>query len=631
LRLGLVKTFSLLSFVLSYCIICEMLPAMIVSGQPSVPYDLGDWTYISKPVYPIKINASQIPVGANWTYVYSLEKNQTYHVYCYGEWIDYDPFNNKTDYDIFVYNPLQEQVSYHTEAAGLPEHLGTTVDHPYFTPEHTGNYSFLIENDPRESQGAKEATFMLIEHVECDKWHKSHLQGKINSEPVENTSRAYEFSTTSKHVEVWIEVPDTLDMYEARLYPMANPSKEVGVILNDVPLSWEPGLYGNRSGLYGGYNLDSRGFRQTDAMASCEYPGQDMLINYTSFDEGNILYHLVLIGEHGVGDLNFRVKTDFEAPALNILNPPDTAFSNNDTTIIAVAKDNESGLKQVLLNYTRTDWTSWASIQMAPSQNQTFAGTIPEQPAGTTVAYQIVAFDEVENYAEVQSSYLVKNPSNLTCSLSNSTIYFGEDITVSGSISYGGLTVTLNYTFDETMESRPVSADAYGEYTDVHTPSMTGLWTVVATWPGNESCFGASSDPMNFTVLKRLMSVTCNMSAREIIIGETATVTGRIEPVFENMNMMLIFQRPNGSLIKEYVEIQLNGTFITSFQPDSTGSWRVQAQLQGDGLRYVSSNSDLQAFNVNDTWIERYKFYMIGGAIALVAAAIVYIKKYRGT
>jgi len=94
---------------------------------------------------------------------------------------------------------------------------------------------------------------------------------------------------------------------------------------------------------------------------------------------------------------------------------------------------------------------------------------------------------------------------------------------------------------------------------------------------------------------------------------------------------MLIFQRPNGSLIKEYVEIQLNGTFITSFQPDSTGSWRVQAQLQGDGLRYVSSNSDLQAFNVNDTWIERYKFYMIGGAIALVAAAIVYIKKYRGT
>lgn len=617
--------------VLGYCIVGTFLPAMIVSGQPLVPYDLGEWTYIGKPVYPLRINASQISIGANWTYVYNLEENHTYHVYCYGEWIDYDPLQNKTDYDIFVYDPLQEQVSYHTEAAGLPEHLGTTVDHPYFTPEHTGNYSFLIKNDPRESQGSKEATFMLIEHVESAMWHQSYLQGKVDGELVENTSRAYEFSTTSQHVEVWIDVPGTLDMYEARLYLMANPSKGVGVALNDVPLSWEPGLYGNSSGLYGGYNLDSRGFRRADTVASCEYPGQDMLINYTSPDEGNTLYHLVLIGEHGIGDLSFRVKTDFETPALDILNPPETAFSNNNATIFATAADSESGLKQVLLNYTTADWASWSSTQMVLIQNQTYVGTIPGQSAGTTVAYKIVAFDEVENYAEAQSSFEVKEPSNLTCVLSNSTIYFGEEITVSGLISHGGSMVTVNYTCGETLESKIVSADAYGEFADIYAPSKAGAWTMVASWPGNASCFGASNDLVNFTVLRSLISVSCSLSSNEITIGESAVITGQIEPAFDSMNMMLIFQRPNGTLIKEQTVIQSNGTYTTIFQPDSLGPWRVQAQLEGDDLRYVPTSSGLQAFNVNDTWIERYKFYMIGVAVALVAVVIAYVKKFRGT
>ncbi|UCC32870.1 MAG: hypothetical protein JSW53_03460, partial [Candidatus Bathyarchaeota archaeon] len=117
----------------------QLMLVVMVSAQPEVPYQVGNWTYTSKPVHPVRINASSIPIGANWTYTYSLEKNHSYHIYCYGEWITQDPFRNKTDYDIFVYDPLQEQISYHTEAAGLPEHLGNTVEQPYFIPKHTGN------------------------------------------------------------------------------------------------------------------------------------------------------------------------------------------------------------------------------------------------------------------------------------------------------------------------------------------------------------------------------------------------------------------------------------------------------------------------------------------------------------
>ena len=589
-----------------------------VSAQPSVPYNLGNWTYVSKPVFPVKINASQIPIGANWTYVYTLNKNSSYHVYCYGEWIDSE--SNETDYDIFVYDPFGELESYHTEAAGLPEHLGTTVDQPFFTPKHTGNYSFLIKNDPRESQEAKEATFMLIEHVNCNKWHQRYMEGKVNDKPVENTSWAYDFNTTSKHVEVWIEVPGTLDMYEARLYIMANPSEDMGDLLNNMPLAWEPGLYGDISELYGGFNLDSEGFRHTQAIASCEFPGEDMLINYTYPYEGNVLYHLVLIAEHGNGVLNFMVKTDFEAPKLSIQDPIEAAYSNNQTVITAYV-DEHSGLKKVLLNYTGDDWATSTAIEMAASQNQTYVGTIPGQPAGITVKYRVLAFDNAGNSVEVQGVYVVKNPTNITLALSKSVIHYGENITVTGSISHGGATVPLNYTCDDIVTPRLLSTNSSGFFTDVYFPNKTGSWAVTVGWEGNETCFGASGIYRNFTVEKTTMSITCNVTEESITIGENITVTGSVYPIVENLNVTLVFTTSNAT-IEQYAYTNSNGTFTASFKPNLIGSWRVQTRLDGDDLR-CEAYSELKPFRVNDTWINQYGIYIMGAVVAVVAVLVI--------
>lgn len=631
MRKGSTRGLNLFLLVLVCCITAPTPFTIItkVSAQPQVPYNLGNWTYVSKPVFPAKINASQIPIGDNWTYVYPLNENSTYHVYCYGEWIDYDPHSAKTDYDIFVYDPNGTQESYHTEAAGLPEHLGTTVDQPLFTPKHTGNYSFLIKNDPRESQGEKDATFMLIEHVDCNKWHQRYIEGKVNDKPVENTSWAYEFNTTSRHVEVWIEVPDTLDMYEARLYIMANPSKGMGVLLNNMPLAWEPGLYGDLSGLYGGYNLDSRGFRHSDAMASCEFPGEDMLINYTCPYEGNVLYHLVLIAEHGDGVLNFMVKTDFEAPKLSIQDPVEAAYSNNQTVITAYV-DEHSGLKKVLLNYTKDDWATWTAIDMTTSQNQTYVGTIPGQPAGATVKYKILASDKAGNKAEAQSSYVVKNPTNITCSLSKSVIHYGENVTVTGSISHGGATVTLNYTCGDDVTSKSLSTDSNGFFSNVYIPNKTGSWAVSVNWPGNESCFDASSGYINFTVEKTPMSITCDISEETITIGENITVTGLVYPTVENTTVTLIFTMPNGSTIEQYAHTSSNGTFTTSFKPNKIGSWQVRAKLSGNDLRNEAS-SEKKSFRVNDTWINQYKIHIIISVAAVIAilVAAVFIRRRR--
>jgi len=84
-------------------------------------------------------------------------------------------------------------------------------------------------------------------------------------------------------------------MYEARLYLMVCPEAEKPgweKCLMMCHLHGEPGLYGEVSGFYGGYNLESKEFRGV-AYASCEFYGQDMLINYTSPVKGRCLYHLV--------------------------------------------------------------------------------------------------------------------------------------------------------------------------------------------------------------------------------------------------------------------------------------------------------------------------------------------------
>jgi hypothetical protein len=106
-------------------------------------------------------------------------------------------------------------------------------------------------------------------------------------------------------------------------------------------------------------------------------------------------------------------------------------YSNSETTITVYVEEH-SGSDTVLLNYTSNDWSTSTTLEMTASQNQTYVGTIPRQPAVVTVKYRILAFDEAGNKTEAQDSYVVKNPTNLKYSLSKSVIQYGENITVTG-------------------------------------------------------------------------------------------------------------------------------------------------------------------------------------------------------
>jgi hypothetical protein len=454
-------------------------------------------TYLEKPVFPVLLHDFQVAIGENWSIVAPLVANHSYRVYCYGKWVD-NGSTPKTDYDIYVYNPLGMMEGYHTEAAGLPEHLGTTVDDAFFVPRFTGNYTFVLVNDPRESKGAQEATFMIIEDVECNAWHQQYVEGTdSNDVPVLNTSWGFEFVSVNQQVEVYVKVPETLDMYEARLYLMYDPKAANRTALNGVPLPYEPGLYGNQSStgnLVGGYNLESKEYRGM-AYASCEFYGQDMFLNFTSPFSGQNLYHLVFIGEKGSGTIDFLVKTKFGGVNLLPATVPGKVSPNENVTISYVS--NSSSLNNATLEYSSDLWKDVQVEEMEVLGNACRV-VIPGQAAGTIVDYRVAAHDVLENALAVNGSYSVKYDSVLNFSQSAASARPGENLTIVGSFTpqVADIPVTVYISFGNETREIESFTEADGSFKVYFSPETVGTWVVYARFNGTSSIYGCESPLM---------------------------------------------------------------------------------------------------------------------------------------
>ncbi len=505
--LAILLAAAMLILILNVCtaLTTSMAPGNSVEAQKFVHNFTsidGNGTYIEKPVFPIKINNMTIPIGETYTIICPLVAGFTYHVYCYGDWVHTGP-EPETDYDIYVYNPRNQLESTHTEAAGLPEHLGTTVDAPYFTAKKTGNYSFVLANDARESAGAEPATFMIIQHLDTDVWYTKSMEGKNGSEPQLNSSWAFEFMTNSSRIEVYVKVPNTLDMYEARLYLM---SDQKSISINNISLPWEPGLYGNQTAgsIVGGYNLESEGYRGV-AYASCEYLGKDMFLNYTlpaaqtGANGTETVYHLVLMGEVGEGTVEFLVKTNFGGGLTSKIQP--MRVTPNDIVPLSYMSDTNP-LQRATLQYTTDSWASSNLIHMAV-ENRTCNATIPKQQAGTIVKYRVTAQDKLENNLTAVGEYGVKQSVKITSfEIAQGTKLTGFNTTFTGKIdpAAAGETISIQFMSAAQTETVKTIVDPDGSFTAEFLPNATGTWTAQASFGGNSKIYETASSVVQFEV-----------------------------------------------------------------------------------------------------------------------------------
>lgn len=574
-------TVKLLLATILLAITVSLMGSITVNAIPFFPFT-GNSTFLNKPGFPVEIEEDQIEPGEVWTYLVPLKEDKVYHIYMIGEWVDLN--DHITDYDIFLYKVDKSTYKYlssHTEAAGYPEQVSNDGKGQYYIPESSGNYLLCVRNDPKDSNASQAATLMLIEHIEPNKFYSINMEEPEVNKTVPESSWAYEFNTSKPRIKVDIQVPSTLDMYEARFYPMANPNDDVGDILDGVLTPWDPGLHGELTGKYGGFNDDPQGYRHIDASDSCEASGEDMVLDYSTDENSNILYHLLYMSEIGQGRLRFRIQTDFTAPNITAINPPKYVVTDTDFDLSCEVLD-ESFINTVWLHYSVDGNETWTTI-WADQDGDVYHASVPGQDGGTTIYYYWEAFDSLGNYGYSYHNAKAMTPTHLILDIEPSSIYGGESVTSSGFLGLPEMTLTLNYTRGNDVVQFNVTSDDKGSFEHEFSPNQVGTWNVTCEFTGDSTNWPSASESVTFEMSRKPTFIDLNTSRKQIGLGDYVNVTGYFSE--ERIGYEVFITARNGlNTTTLFALTDEAGYYHTTFTPDKMGEWSLRAEVAVDGI-----------------------------------------------
>lgn len=587
-----IRRAPLLKIALTVLVLMSLLGTSIRGAWGAESEDqFGGITVVREPVPAVIIEEGFIPVGEAHTYSYRLEKDHTYHIYLSGEWAD--PEAHATDYDLYLYEYdaySATLLSTHTEAAGLLEQVGNDPEGRFFTPDASGLYYITVRNDVLESYAAEPGTLMVIESIQTDEWHERWMEGKIDEEPQSTTFWSYEFTTSAPRIRVMVVVPDTLDMYEARLYAMANPEAGIGEVIRGIPVAWEPGLRGELKGFYGGFNLDQTGFRHVGAMASCERSGEDMVIDYAAQAEGEILYHLAFIAEYGVGNIEFIVQTDFDAPTITVLDPPEIVEALNPTPMEFEVND-QTEVTALVFSYSTDGEETLRTLNPSTTGNGTLRVIFPPVAPGTTVEYLIEVEDTMGNSGEIHGNFHAMGTSTLEIGFGVMEITAGEEVMIGGRLNPGGESVNISILNGGTLINVTLITDPDGRFNYPFKPAATGNWTLQALFNGSEAYHAAYTESVNLTVSSLQTSIACSLDQETVESGKMVTVTGSLDLEKSGVAVEVSVIHGNESE-KIYARTDSLGGFTVYFEPSTKDDYTVKARVIGDGFLYTGSESD---------------------------------------
>jgi len=565
-----------------------LLMAIIVAQTTLIELKSAHCEYRYVTYEPRIIAANEIPLDQSrprsLDLTYWLEAGNRYHIFLVGDWVSNE--TDATDYDIWVYNK-NGILSRHTESAGLPEQVGNDAKNQYFKPPETGDYTFRIINDPKDSGGAESAVFMVMQHIEMNRRYTLELVGKYNpnDQYTSKAYHAYEFDTASEDFELSINVPDSLDMYEARVYPMANPAAQVGYYIRGIGVPTGDLLTSETSsGSYGGYNYKYEKFRFPEWTASCERNGYDMdvifgapLHNDTELvlEDRTVFYYLVLMAEYDQGTIQFYLKTDANNPTVTLVDPGVLGYTDDRTRIEAKVVSNNP-LDSVWVNYTTDDWATQSRVDMV-KDDIVYRGYIPKQALNKVVKYRVYAMDEIENQGSASSSYEVKERVTPELTVDRISLYGGESITFFGSSNVANKNHVLRIQ-GAANKDITVATDTAGDFQYTYKPPVTGSFTATLVYSGDPVYHVASSIPQEFTVAKRELTVSCALSMNPPKEKKPLTISGMVTPPLGSVPVNVVIVSPEESFVLS-TTTSAAGTFSASFTPNITGTWEILPQI----------------------------------------------------
>jgi hypothetical protein len=572
-----------------------------------------------EPYQPQHIDAGEIPNLGPYRdpvpreYRVYLEEGHKYHIFLVGDWITNS--TDATDYDIEVRNPNNVIISINTESAGLPEQVANDKKHQYFVPTQTGDYRFLIYNDPEDSplDSADAADFMVIEHLEMNKLYTKELFGKphVGAEYPDGYKIGYEFNTSSPQFLLNIDVPDPipaegvkgLDMYEARVYPMANPEEDIGYTIQGIGVPFGERLYENgATDKYGGYNTEIEGFRFSDMRISCESAGVDMRQvmkiqeDVNASEAQNIFYYLVLLAEYFEGELEFYIKTDYRPVNLTLIDPPSVGYTD-ETTLIKVESESVTEIDDMWIEYTTDSWSNHERIDLIEKPEYWLAA-IPSFDLQDIVDYRIHAKDEIDNLGLIEGSFTVMNKVDIDFGISGSVIQGGQTLKITGTVSKPSINLQINIEHRDNINSINIQTDGDGVFTYDYRPTKIGEHDVTISYAGDENYHSSISREKSFRVDKRKLSLVSRVENNQVKVERPMTISGSVTPPVSGLEVEIIFVSPENSFT-ETIKTGRNGDFTLTITPEVKGYWDALPQLKVSEL-FEASQGSLITFEVQN-------------------------------
>jgi hypothetical protein len=262
-----------------------------------------------------------------------------------------------------------------------------------------------------------------------------------------------------------------------------------------------------------------------------------------------------------------------------------------DKTTDLTYTSNRTKLETAQIAYTTNNWTNTTIMNMGIS-TETCNASIPGQPAGTLVQYQINATDSLENGFYASGNFSVKEPLTLSITVVKNKIRLGENITVSG----------------------------------ILTPNISDF---IVTSNSNDSTTTANSKDSTTTTTNSKDSKAASNST------DTETTPNYNESAIPNYNSYndsigeVQFSSVSSTQTVDCV-VNSNGTFVATFRPGASGIWAVTATCNETQTSYSSYSQPLTVTVTPLPIYVKYSLFFIAGFVAATAAGgAVYFLKFR--
>lgn len=591
---------------------------------------------IEKPFEPVMINdpnreSYDIPLPTNYVradpleIMCRLEGGHKYHIFLVGDWIANitDTTDQQlTDYDIEVFDSQNMLRSGHTEAAGMPEQVANDNNHQYFVPPKDDTYRFVIHNDRKDSKGTDPAVFMIIEHLDMNKRYELYLEGRPSpsQEYPDNHNWGYEFATPAENFQLHIDVPGPepekgitgLDMYEARIYPMANPSVDIGHYIWGVGAPTGDLLNNTVEGDYGGYNTSIEGFSFPHLRASCEYAGEDMEVTFgkpyhnetelvEDVDTRDVFYYMVMLAEYYQGTISFFVKTDYRDINITLVETPEVALTGSETRLL-FDLESPSDIDEIWVEYTKDGWSTKNIMEVEPYNDQ-YVCWLPRFELLDEIEYRVHAIDEINNEGMSSSSFIVMDPVNLHIETEKLKVYGGESMMISGE----GLpfsVLTLKVSKGDIVTETLIQVDAEGEWSYKFTPPNEGIYTAQSFFDGDDTHPVEESRQVTFTMEKKRPLISYILSPSQPKKNLEFEVRGATTPPVAGATIKILMVSETTSYEREVVT-RNDGKFTLSFTPEELGYWQVLPQIIESDFVKASSAELKEVQVINMTPVEK--------------------------